>query len=134
MMTSPRPYLVRAIYEWIIDNGFTPYLKVNANLEHVEVPREFVNEDGSIILNVSPSAVRDLELGNEWLSFNARFSGRALNVLVPITAVLGIYTKENGRGFFFNTEEFQNETPPDIPTPPSPSPTTKKASFLKVVK
>ncbi|EIJ40956.1 stringent starvation protein B [Beggiatoa alba B18LD] len=133
MMTSPRPYLIRAVYEWIIDNNFTPYLKVNANLEQVEVPREFVNEEGSIVLNISPSAVRDLELGNEWLSFNARFSGRAQNVLVPIAAVLGIYTKENGRGFFFNAEEFQDETPPETP-PPAPTPTAKKAPFLKVVK
>src|SRR6056297_3317745 len=74
-MTSSRPYIIRALYEWIVDNRATPYILVDAYGSGVSVPQNFVNKDGQIVLNVSPTAVKDLHIGNEALSFNARFGG-----------------------------------------------------------
>jgi len=99
-MTSSRPYLIRAIWQWISDNGLTPHLLVNTGREGVEVPAEFV-QDGRIVLNVSASAVRDLDLGDDWISFSARFGGTPRSILVPVPAVLGIYARENGQGMAF---------------------------------
>jgi stringent starvation protein B len=91
-MTSSRPYLLRAIYEWIVDNSMTPYLLVDATTEDVQVPTEHVS-NGKIILNISPAAVMGLELGAEEVSFNARFSGKPMSVNAPMKAVLAIYSK-----------------------------------------
>jgi len=88
-MTSSRPYLIRALYEWIVDNGYTPYMLVDTALDVVEVPRAFV-ENGRIILNISPEATHSLVLGNEAVTFNARFSGTAMDVHVPVVSVLAI--------------------------------------------
>ncbi len=99
-MTSTKPYLIRAIYDWILDNGMTPHLVVDAGYPEVRVPQEFV-ADGRIVLNILPSAVRELVIGNDWISFNARFGGVAREVLVPAEAVLGIFTRENGQGMVF---------------------------------
>lgn len=128
MMTSSRPYLIRAIYEWIVDNGLTPYLLVNAAAEGVVVPTQYV-DNGKIVLNVSPHAVNALQLGNEWITFGARFSGTPMQVNVPPSAVLAIYAKENGQGMLFNEEEGGGEPPPESPTPKKPGRPT-----LKVVK
>jgi len=100
-MNSRRPYLVRALYEWIVDNGMTPYLLVHADTEGVDVPVEFVNE-GRIVLNTSRTAVRELRMGNELVTFSARFAGRPKNVCIPVRAILAIYAKENGQGMFFD--------------------------------
>ena len=127
-MTSNRPYLVRALWQWITDNGLTPHLVVDANREGVEVPRDFV-DDGRIVLNISASAVRDLEMENDFISFNARFSGAPMNILVPLPAVLGIYAQENGQGMLF--PESDEETPP--PTSEPPDSKTGRPS-LKIVK
>lgn len=108
-MTSSRPYLIRALYEWIVDNGFTPYMLVDTALDVVEVPRAFV-ENGRIILNISPEATHSLVLGNEAVTFNARFSGTAMDVHVPVVSVLAIYARENGQGMMFGE---QDDTPPD---------------------
>ena len=113
-MTSSRPYLARALYEWIVDNGCTPYVVVNANRDDVHVPRAYV-KDGQIVLNIAPSAVVGLKLDNDALEFNARFGGVAMQIYVPMSAVLGIYARENGQGMIFEPE--------DSPTN-SPSPTT----------
>jgi stringent starvation protein B len=102
-MTSSRPYLIRAIYQWIVDNGATPHLLVDASYPGVVVPREYV-ENGKIILNIGPMAAHGLKLGNEHVEFNARFSGKALPVSVPVHAVLAIYARENGQGMVFNEE------------------------------
>ncbi len=126
-MTSNRPYLVRAIYEWIVDNGFTPHLVVDAAGKSVQVPSSHVN-DGQIILNVAPSAVRDLELGNEWISFSARFGGKPTNVLLPPSAVLAIYARENGQGMAFPDDQPGDEPPPEPEAPPPGKPS------LRVVK
>ena len=129
-MTSNRPYLIRAIYEWLVDNQLTPHLLVDATDERVVVPREFVDE-GRIVLNINPSAVSHLELGNDWISFSARFAGASREVIAPPDAVLGIYGKENGQGMLFpDKERVGAGTPDDEPEPPKPG---KKPS-LKVVK
>lgn len=107
-MTSSRPYLLRAIYEWIVDNNMTPYLLVDATAENVLVPVEHVS-NGKIILNISPSAVVGLELGAETVNFNARFGGKPMHINAPMKAVLAIYSKENGRGMVFSDED---EGPP----------------------
>ena len=109
-MTSSRPYLLRALYEWINDNHLTPYVVVSAAGESVEVPRQFV-ENGKIILNISPFAVKDLELGAEYVRFSARFSGQAMNIRIPMGNILAIYAKENGQGMVFADEP--EPTPPD---------------------
>lgn len=102
-MTPSRPYLLRAVYEWIIDNGMSPQLVVNATFAGVEVPRQHIVED-KIVLNIHPAAVRDLDLGKQSISFNARFSGAPFQVFIPVGAVTAVYAKENGKGLVFNEE------------------------------
>ncbi|MBK1672535.1 ClpXP protease specificity-enhancing factor [Ectothiorhodospira shaposhnikovii] len=109
-MTSSRPYLIRAIYEWIVDNDMTPHLLVDAAAE-VMVPRDYV-ENGRIVLNVAPLAVSGLLISNEAVTFNARFGGRPMNVMIPIDRVLAIYTRENGQGMMFAESEDGDEPPP----------------------
>ncbi|MGB5831222.1 MAG: ClpXP protease specificity-enhancing factor [Thiohalocapsa sp.] len=103
-MTSNRPYLIRALYEWIIDNGMTPHLVVDAEHAAAVVPRAFV-DDGRIVLNVAPGAVQALQLGNDGIRFSARFGGSPFAVSLPPQAVLGIYSRENGQGMLFPDEE-----------------------------
>ena len=96
---STRPYLIRAIYEWCVDNGLTPYLAVRVD-EHTEVPRTHV-KDGEIILNISADAVRDLQLGNDMITCTGRFGGVPFDLLVPVAATIGIFAKETGQGLVF---------------------------------
>ena len=103
-MTSNQPYLLRAFYEWIVDNDLTPYIVVDATNELVEVPQEFV-KDGQIVLNVSPSACVNFSLDLDGLSFQARFSGQPRRLSMPCEAVMAIYARENGAGTVFATEE-----------------------------
>ncbi len=103
-MTSTRPYLLRALYEWMVDNGLTPHLLVDAKADHVEVPQQYIEND-KIILNIAPDAIRDLEIGDEFFSFSARFAGRPEQILAPIKAVKAIYAKENGEGMVFPEED-----------------------------
>lgn len=107
-MTSTRPYLVRAFYDWIVDNDCTPYIVVDATQLGVEVPQEFVDE-GKIVLNIALSAVSGLVLGDHAIEFQARFGGSIRRVYTPIYSVLAIYAKENGRGMVFAEDE---EDPP----------------------
>jgi len=102
-MTSNRPYLLRALSDWIIDNGMTPHLLVDVDKGDVEVPRQFA-ENGRIILNIHPEAVDKFSLTNESLSFSTRFGGRPYHIYLPIKAVLAIYAKENGKGMIFPDE------------------------------
>ena len=102
-MTSSRPYLVRAIYQWIVDNGLTPHLLVDAGNDDVMVPSDFV-EGGRIVMNIAPMAVQGLTLGNEEVTFSARFSGKPMSVQIPVQRVLAIYTRENGQGMMFAEE------------------------------
>ncbi len=105
---STRPYLIRAIYEWCVDNGLTPYLAVRVNAQ-TEVPPAYVKE-GEIVLNLSAGAVRNLDMGNEWITCNGRFGGVPFDLIVPVGAVIGIFAKENGQGLVFQSS--------DQPTPP----------------
>lgn len=124
-MNSSRPYIIRAIYEWIVDNDCTPHLLVDVEVDGVDVPQSYVS-DGQIVLNISPTAVVGLEMGNQFVSFNGRFGGVATDIMVPIKAILGIYARENGQGMVFDTTE-----EPD--NPPDPPPDRVRPS-LKVVK
>jgi len=97
--TSTRPYLVRALYEWCTDNGLTPYVAVRVD-DSVQVPREFV-KNNEIVLNISFDATSSLQLGNDFIQFNARFSGSPREIIVPMTHVMAIYARENGQGMSF---------------------------------
>ena len=110
-MTSSRPYLIRAIHEWILDNDLTPHIVVDAVAEGVRVPPEYV-KDGQISLNISASAVQDLSMDNDWIMFAARFGGKSFEVGVPTGAVLAIFAKENGAGMSFGEDEPQVDPPP----------------------
>lgn len=124
-MTSSRPYLIRALYEWIVANDCSPYLLVNTTVEGASIPREYATKD-KIILNVSPRAVKGLNLGNQHIEFGARFGGKPYEILVPIRAVMAIYALENGRGMVFNDDD------DDLPPPEDEA--TRSRARLKVVK
>jgi stringent starvation protein B len=120
---------MRALYEWIVDNECTPYVLVDASMADVMVPQQFVKEN-QIVLNISPDAVVDLNISNQAVAFNGRFGGVATDVFVPISAVVGIYARENGQGMVFDPEEAAE--PPDD-TPPDPEKAEKRPA-LKIVK
>jgi stringent starvation protein B len=132
-MTPNRPYLIRALYEWILDNEMTPYLLVDSARPGTRVPMDLVQE-GKIVLNISPSAVRGLVLGNEHIAFDARFGGVPMDVEVPTNAVLGIYARENGRGMLFPDEEPQASDEKDTGKDSKPSKPTRERPTLKVIK
>ncbi len=111
-MTSSRPYLVRALYDWILDNDCTPYLLVDVRREGVHAPLDYA-DGGKLVLNISPRAVRDLDLTNQGVTFSARFGGTPFDVQIPSEAVLAIYARENGQGMLFN--EPDNGGPPSGP-------------------
>jgi stringent starvation protein B len=133
-MNSLKPYLIRAIYDWILDNSFTPFMLVDAAIDGTLVPEAFV-EEGRIVLNLRPEAIKSLDLGNDFVSFNTRFSGKPMQVHVPIQAVLALYAQENGRGMVFDQEEAGDDTttPPPQPQPPVTEP-PKARPALRVVK
>ncbi|MFY8328721.1 ClpXP protease specificity-enhancing factor [Pseudoalteromonas sp. ZZD1] len=147
-MTPNRPYLLRAFFDWIVDNQCTPHLVVNADFPAVQIPTQFV-QDGQIVLNISPSAVTQFSMDKQQLSFNARFGGQPMQVYVPLGAVLAIYARENGEGTVFTADEFLEDEDEfatelesvdldeefiadDEPTPPKPD--KKKGSHLRVIK
>lgn len=119
-MTSNRPYLIRAFYDWIVANGLTPYITVDATVEGAILPQPHVR-DGQIVLNISPRAVQHLQLGDEEISFSARFAGVALQVVVPPRAVVAIYARENGEGMLFGQEKGRDGGPPEGPGTPPPA-------------
>ncbi len=112
---STKPYLIRAIHEWCSDSGYTPYIAVVAD-DHVNVPREFV-KNGEIVLNISPLATNRLNLGNEFIEFQARFGGVAREVSVPVEKVIAIYARENGQGMAFDMPG--TTAPAGVPTAPA---------------
>lgn len=127
-MTSSRPYLVRALYEWINDNGLTPYVLADASISGVVVPESAI-QDGKVTLNISAQAVQSLQLDNDAISFNARFGGAPFRVSLPIPAVSAIYARENGQGMMFPAEE------PDVAKPlPEGAESDQPGGHLKVVK
>lgn len=125
-----RPYLIRAIYDWAVDNGYTPHLLVDAAAAGVAVPPGY-DQDGRIALNIHPQAVKGLTLANDAVRFSARFGGQPFEVVAPMAAVLAIYARESGRGFYFQPEPGPDGKPPEGPetTPPG-----KKGPKLKIVK
>lgn len=136
-MISTKPYLVRAIFEWCVDQGFTPYLTASVDAS-TRVPREHV-KDGQITLNIGPEATHQLILGNEEITFQARFSGSAFPVVVPIAAVAAVFARENGQGMAFEVLPASAEAadaepspvPPDEP-PPEPAPDKPRSHLTRI--
>ena len=129
-LPSTRPYLLRALYEWCTDNGFTPYLVVRVN-EAVQVPREYVN-NGEIVLNVSYDATSGLHIGNDFLEFKARFGGKPRDILVPVHRVIAIYARENGQGMAFPLEEDEGVQSDIVDPPAEPAPAGENADRAPV--
>ncbi len=125
-MTPSRPYFLRAINEWIVDNKLTPHLLVDALKPGVTVPEQYV-KDGKIVLNIAPEAIGNLSIINDWITFDARFSGVLHRIRVPVLAINALYAAENGRGMFFEEDEYDGD---DLP----PEPSEKGAATLRVVK
>ncbi|WP_027009101.1 ClpXP protease specificity-enhancing factor [Conchiformibius kuhniae] len=119
---STKPYLLRALWQWCEDNGYTPYIAVWVN-EHTRVPMQFV-QDNQIVLSISAAATKDLQMDNEWISFHARFHGESQEVWVPVGHVQGIFAKETGEGMGFEVEAWQ---PPETEAAP-------KKKVLRLVK
>jgi stringent starvation protein B len=131
-----RPYLLRALHEWISDSGETPHIVVDAAAEGVTVPRQYV-KDGKIVLNVSFSATQMLKLGNDFVSFEARFGGVGFAVQVPVRAILGIYARETGQGMIFpegDADPDPTDGPPAAPAAGKDSEPKRKRPKLQVVK
>ncbi len=142
-LPSTRPYLIRALYEWCTENGFTPYVAVKVD-GSVQVPREYV-QGGEIVLNVSMDATSSLKLGNEFIEFKARFGGKPRDIMVPIERVMAIYARENGQGMAFPVSDAQADAAPglsavdspvadDADDGPTPPPTTSGRPALTRVK
>ncbi len=152
VMSSNRPYLLRALYEWVTDNGLTPYILVDATVPQVRVPPG-VAKDGKVVLNIAMRAVEKLEMGNEALTFSARFSGASQYLYIPVVAIIAIYAQETGQGMMLPADEVrttqtQNDSPFDEefeanvgaviqasesepePKPPGPN----KGGHLRIVK
>ena len=106
-MTPSRPYLIRGLYEWIADNGSTPYITVNSKLPHVVVPKKYV-KDGKIVLNISQRAAQDLRIGNDAIEFSARFSGKISHIHLPIPSVMAIFARETSQGMAFASKDIEN--------------------------
>ncbi len=135
-MKSSRPYLLRALYEWIVDSGCTPHILVSTEAPNVVVPAGYAR-DGQIVLNVSPSAVRYLEMGNDLITFEGRFGGVAQLLSIPVAAVLAVYARENGQGMFFELDEPGDEESVDeaaVEPAVEPVPAPRDRSHLKVIK
>ncbi|WP_456267556.1 ClpXP protease specificity-enhancing factor [Kushneria sp. AK178] len=117
-MHSSRPYLIRALYQWLLDNDCTPYVVVDAERTGVVVPEQFV-QNGQIVLNIGPGAVRELFMENDMVAFNARFGGQPMTVELPIDAIIAIYARENGVGMVFGQEPVMPDAASDVAEPDS---------------
>ena len=127
---STKPYLIRALHQWCVDHGFTPYLAVFVT-EQVQVPMDYVNNN-EIVLNISPDACQNLSLDNDWISLKARFAGVPRDIFVPVGNVMAIYAKENGQGMSFPVERI--DPPPTQPSPEKNPTISKGRPSLKLVK
>jgi stringent starvation protein B len=120
-MTSLKPYLIRSVYDWIVDNNLTPHLLVNAEHNRGMLPVDYI-EDGKIVLNIRPQAIDALSLGNDLIEFNARFGGKPMQITASVNAVMAIYAKENGKGLVFDQDNSDgDEPPPEKQSPNKPS-------------
>lgn len=133
-LTSTKPYMIRALHEWCVDNGLTPHLVVAVNAA-TRVPMAYV-KDGEIVLNLSYSATKSLDIGNDAISFSARFNGVSQNLYVPMQAIRGIFARENGQGMFFEVEaeQLDVEQAPDAVSDGDKEPPKPRKPFLKVIK
>ena len=139
-ITPTRPYMVRALYQWIEDNALTPYLMVDATADNVQIPTEHV-QDGRIVLNIASRATGNMSMENDYIHFSARFGGVSQEIWVPLTAVMGIYAKENSQGMFFDPAEYDNYVPEEEDAPitskksaTAPKPKRDNKAGLKVLK
>jgi len=139
-ITPTRPYMVRALYQWIEDNLLTPYLMVDATADNLQIPREHV-QDGRIVLNIASRATGNMHMGNDYINFSARFGGVSQEIWIPLTAVMGIYAKENSQGMFFDPNEYDNYEPEEGSdtavkknTSTAPKPKRDNKAGLKVLK
>lgn len=135
-LISTKPYMIRAIHEWCVDNGLTPHLLVAVNAQ-TRVPMAYV-KDGEIVLNVNYSATKDLHIDNEAIVFSARFGGVSQNLYIPMGAVKGVFARENGQGMFFEVDESPDvplvDTSEGINQPDKSTSTEKRKPTLKIVK
>ena len=134
-LTPTRPYLARAIYEWICDNNLTPHLLVDATQPNTMVPEQFI-QDGQIVLNLAPHAVHKLNMSNNTITFSARFGGVSRDIYIPLNAVIGIYARENGQGLFFDPAEYadaQVESAPLLDDNKQESEPSKKKPSLRIL-
>ena len=138
-ITPTRPYMVRALYQWIEDNALTPYLMVDATADNVQVPKEHV-QDGRIVLNIASRATGNMSMENDYIHFSARFGGVSQEIWVPLTAVMGIYAKENSQGMFFDPNEYDDYVPEEDAATTSkksaaaPKPKRDNKAGLKILK
>ena len=132
-MTSSRPYLVRALYDWILDNRCTPHILVYADAEGVDVPREHV-QGGQVVLNIDPTAIRNLLMDKQAVSFSARFSGKETDIYIPMQAIMGIITRETGQGMMFDFMEPPSPPDDDQSTDSKSSKAKTEKPTLRVVK
>ncbi len=136
-MTSTRPYLLRALYQWVLDNDCTPHVLIDASIDGVQVPSSVV-KDGQVVLNISPTAVAHLDLGNDELSLNARFGGVSQRVRAPVGAILALYARENGQGMMFPPESAEaaqeGADQADADTSVASFPPARGKPSLKIVK
>lgn len=130
-MTPTRPYLIRAFYDWILDNGMTPYMLVDATVVGTQVPAAYVKE-GRIVLNVAPAAVTGMRMDTDAVTFSARFAGIAQGIRLPVAAVMAVYARENGQGMFFGDEDVADAPGATDESPTEALPARRPA--LRVVK
>lgn len=134
-MTSNKPYLIRALYEWLMDNDATPYLMVDTTQENVEIPAG-IDKDGQVVLNIAARAVTGLEILNTHIAFSARFNGKSENLYIPVKAVMAIYSMEDGEGMMFAEDTSTQTSEPEEPAKDSKAEGSKKPEKpgLKIVK
>ena len=132
MPTGTKPYLLRALYEWCVDNGQTPHIVAWVN-EHTRVPMQYVREN-EIVLNIGPTASHNLNIDNEWVNFSARFNGVAHDIWIPVGHVVSIFARESGEGMGFEVEPYQPENPTQEQIPQSESKDTESAKPKKGLK
>ncbi len=132
-MTPSKPYLIRGLYQWLLDNQVTPYILADTGSDEVMIPRGIAT-DGKVVLNLSPSAIQNLEMTNEYLSFTARFNGVAQDIYCPMDSILAIYARENGEGMMFNSESDQSQETGDPAADATAKSKKPNPSGLKIVK
>ena len=132
-MTPSKPYLIRGLYQWLLDNQVTPYILADTSSDEVMIPRGIAT-DGKVVLNLSPSAIQNLEMTNDYISFSARFNGVAQDVYCPMESILAIYARENGEGMMFNSEPDQSQETDDPAADATSKSKKPNPSGLKIVK